>query len=287
MQSQHLSDPEMRRVHEALEAFRVGTGTEALTFEGRLARENGWSLAFAHRVMDEYRRFLFLARFAGHEVTPSDEVDQAWHLHLTYTRSYWEDLCGQVLGRPLHHGPTRGGVSEDARYEGAYARTLASYERFFGEPAPADVWPAGEERFQDARRFRRIDTSRVWLLPRPGRRGALLASALLSLAAWGCVPASGPPLLSVGAGAFIFFAIFSFIMVFVILATVSASKRGSMGRGGRRGGRRGGHGRHDWGGSAMLHDHDSDDGFDRSSSGFDSSGCGSSGCGGGCGGGGD
>ncbi|MEK6230809.1 MAG: hypothetical protein N2A42_03075 [Luteolibacter sp.] len=35
--------------------------------------------------MTEYKRFVALAMLAGHPVTPSEEVDQAWHLHLVYT----------------------------------------------------------------------------------------------------------------------------------------------------------------------------------------------------------
>ena len=59
----------------------------------RLASENGWSREYAVRVMQEYRRFAFLAVAAGHPVSPSDAVDQAWHLHLVYTRSYWDEFC--------------------------------------------------------------------------------------------------------------------------------------------------------------------------------------------------
>ncbi|MEZ6192343.1 MAG: hypothetical protein R3C45_13785 [Phycisphaerales bacterium] len=51
-------------------------------------------------MVNEYRRFCYLAIAAGHTVTPSDEVDQAWHLHLLYTRDYWEDFCPNVLGTP-------------------------------------------------------------------------------------------------------------------------------------------------------------------------------------------
>ena len=78
------------------------------------------------RAIEEYKRFVFLAMAAGHPVTPLDEVDQVWHLHLCYTRSYWEDLCGEVLRAPLHHGPTRGGAAERARFDDQYRRTLAS-----------------------------------------------------------------------------------------------------------------------------------------------------------------
>ena len=78
-----------------------------LSFSQRLARENGWTHHFAKRVVEEYKRFMFLAVATGHPVTPSEQVDQAWHLHLVYTGSYWKDFCGNVLGQPVHHGPTQ------------------------------------------------------------------------------------------------------------------------------------------------------------------------------------
>ena len=92
-------------------------------------------------MIGEYKRFCFLAATAGHPVTPSDAVDQAWHLHLTYSRDYWERFCPEILGRPLHHGPTEGGGAEQQLYFAQYAQTLKSYERIFGERAPADLWP--------------------------------------------------------------------------------------------------------------------------------------------------
>src|SRR5690242_10295867 len=53
-----------------------------MPFSCRLARDNGWSHDYACRVIAEYKRFCYLALVAGHPVTPSEEVDQAWHLHL-------------------------------------------------------------------------------------------------------------------------------------------------------------------------------------------------------------
>ena len=109
-----------------LESFAVDVPDVDLSFTRRLARENGWSHAFAERAVREYLRFVWLAMRAGHPVTPSPAVDEVWHLHLCYTRSYWDELCGKVLGRPLHHQPTRGGAAEDAKFHDQYARTLAS-----------------------------------------------------------------------------------------------------------------------------------------------------------------
>lgn len=147
-----------------IESLAIDPPGAALSFVARLARENGWSLAHAHRVDREYRRFLFLAATAPHPVTPSDAVDQAWHLHLAYTRSYWEDLCGAILGRPLHHGPTAGGGAEDQRYRAQYAATLDRYRNAFGTPPPRDIWPSLAERFIG--RFVRVDRSRTWIVPR-------------------------------------------------------------------------------------------------------------------------
>ncbi|MEN1681472.1 MAG: hypothetical protein AAGJ46_17970 [Planctomycetota bacterium] len=166
------SDPLWTRI----DALELDDETATLTFSRRLARENGWSHAFARRVIDEYKRFVYLAMTAGHEVTPSDEVDQAWHLHLTYTRSYWQDLCGTVLGQPLHHGPTKGGEAEGARFEDQYERTLASYPDAFGEAPPPDIWPPAEVRFGEAAYFVRINTRR--------RRPALWGSTLRSPGHW-------------------------------------------------------------------------------------------------------
>ena len=129
------------RLWERIEAFAIDDGAAALPFAARLAVENSWPRDYADRVIAEYKRFLYLAMTAGHMVTPSKHVDEAWHLHLTYTRSYWDRLCGEVLGRPLHHEPTRGGEEEDAKFAGLYLRTLESYERAFGEAPPADIWP--------------------------------------------------------------------------------------------------------------------------------------------------
>ena len=151
----------------SIEKFEFDLPDVELPFSARLARDNGWSSDFAHRVIDEYRRFLYLSAVAGHTVSPSDEVDQVWHLHLTYTSSYWYDLCEGVLGWPLHHGPTQGGEAEQKTYTNLYEATLESYERIFGVEPPTDIWPPSEQRFGDAPNFERLNRKRHWVIKKP------------------------------------------------------------------------------------------------------------------------
>jgi hypothetical protein len=128
-------------LYDRLVRFPIDDGEPAQRFEDRLAEEQRWSSDFARRTTAEYRRFLLLAATAAEPVTPSQIIDEAWHLHLTYTRSYWDRLCGEVLGKPLHHDPARGGPDEATKFRHQYDRTLAAYRTVFGEEPPADVWP--------------------------------------------------------------------------------------------------------------------------------------------------
>lgn len=114
--------------------------TAPVDFLARLCREQRYTPVFGARVVDEYRRFIYLAMIADHVVSPSKAVDHAWHLHLLYTRSYWDRLCAGVLGRPLHHTPSKGGA-DDVVYRDFYRRTKTTYERTFAAPPPRDIWP--------------------------------------------------------------------------------------------------------------------------------------------------
>mgnify|MGYP000681002662 CR=1 FL=1 len=138
----------------------------ALPFSARLARDNNWTLSFAKRAIEEYKKFVFLAVTAGHPVTPSDEVDEVWHLHLLYTRSYWDEFC-KILGRPLHHSPTLGGTQEGRKFRAWYENTLNAYSKVFGSAAPADIWPDPDRRFAGVSECRRINTRVFWVIPKP------------------------------------------------------------------------------------------------------------------------
>jgi hypothetical protein len=159
----------------------IGPSDASLSFAARLARENRWDAAYAERVIGEYKRFCYLAMTAGQEVTPSDAVDQAWHLHLTYSRDYWQEFCPQVLGADLHHGPTQGGPVERGRFYHQYAATLAAYETAFGSAPPSDIWPGAQRRFTVDPRGVRINLYHDIVVP---RRVALALGLSLIAGGW-------------------------------------------------------------------------------------------------------
>lgn len=105
---QQFINSQQSEIYQRIQAFSLDAVDAHLPFSKRLARDNGWTIEYSQRVIDEYKKFIFLAIVAGHPVTPSDQVDQVWHLHLLYTRSYWEDFCLNVLPTQLHHSPTQG-----------------------------------------------------------------------------------------------------------------------------------------------------------------------------------
>ncbi len=182
-----MKNPEL---HSRLQEFVFDLPGTELPLVARLARENGWTRRYADRVLAEYRRFVYLGATCGHPVTPSDEVDQAWHLHMLYTESYWERMCGEVLGFAFHHGPTRGGKAEGAKFNDWYVATLEAYRREFGSEPPADIWPTASQRFSMRNSYVRVNLADNIVLSRPRLRryglGALAGTSVL--VAFGCTP---------------------------------------------------------------------------------------------------
>lgn len=256
-----LSNPELWR---KIEAFQIDGGNSSLTFAARLARENGWTIKFAERVVGEYKRFVYLAMEAGHRVTPSEHVDQAWHLHMLYTHSYWERMSA-ILPRALMHTPTKGGEFEDAKFDDWYERTREAYEREFGSEPAREIWPDSGTRFGHDLQWRRVNTDDCWVLPKRRVLGvvAVLAAGVGMTA---CGVGATSIIAAQGTGTNDFWFVVGVFVVLLAIVVVIASIT-------RRGGGPGNGGGSWFGGGG-------------GSSGCGDSGCGGGGCGGGgCGGG--
>lgn len=141
------SDPEL---WNRILAYNLDQPAVSLPFSARLAHENGWTLAFSLQAIEEYKKFIYLICVSSETLTPSQEIDEVWHLHLVYTLGYWDDFCAKTLGREIHHSPTEGGTAENAKFRQAYQRTKERYAEEFDAEPPPDIWLSAEIRFNEA-----------------------------------------------------------------------------------------------------------------------------------------
>jgi len=167
-----------------IQQFPLDEANIAQPFSKRLAQENGWTPAYALRVVAEYKKFVFLSCISPTGASPSHPVDAAWHLHLTYTKAYWGTFCRDTLGRELHHAPTKGGQHENQHHRSIYEVTLQLYRDQFGQEPPADIWPASGTRLP-ARDQVLVDRQTHWIWPKPGsvarKRASLVGLVLVAL----------------------------------------------------------------------------------------------------------
>ncbi len=116
-------------------------GTAAVPFSVKLASSENWSIEFTKRAIEEYKKFILLCCISEKGASPSRTVDEVWHLHLTYTQSYWIDFCRNTLGKDIHHYPSAGGDLENHKHLEWYKETLQLYHTVFGAGPPVDIWP--------------------------------------------------------------------------------------------------------------------------------------------------
>ena len=163
---------------EKIMAFEIAPDNDVFSFKARLCRENNWSDEYADLCINEYKRFIYLAAVSNQQITPSDAVDQVWHLHMLYTKSYWNELCLNILKSPLHHNPTKGGDIEKNRFIRQYQDTLKQYKYTFQETPPEDIWPEPQERFKDVDKFVRINAADITLVDKSKTTSLLVAIIL-------------------------------------------------------------------------------------------------------------
>jgi hypothetical protein len=149
---------------EKISQFPIDKTDVKLSFSQRLARANGFSESFARKIVEEYKKFLFLCCVSEQPVTPSNFVDLAWHLHLTYTKSYWNDLCENTLQQEIHHTPTEGGKFEKLKYKSYYEYTLELYKTKFNENPDFEIWEKTQNRFE--LNFINVDKRNHWIIPK-------------------------------------------------------------------------------------------------------------------------
>lgn len=156
----------MQTLWQRILDYQIDNGNAVFPFSKRLQAENGWQEAYAQRVITEYKRFMYLVCVSPTAITPSDQVDQAWHLHMLYTADYWKKFCGEVLQREVHHTPTQGGKAERMKYQNLYAQTREAYLQHFQQEPPVDIWLPVEARFSP-QTFERVNLDTHWVVRKP------------------------------------------------------------------------------------------------------------------------
>lgn len=157
--------PDEQTLYTNIGRFDLDDPAADFPFSVKLAWEYQWTVMYTYRAMQEYKKFMFLVAIAGQELSPSTVVDRVWHLHLLYTRSYWDEFCGKILNKPIHHFPGLGGIGESLKYYNQYCRTLELYLNYFGTP-PGDIWNQPKFRSEGVL-FQWIDRNRYWLIQKP------------------------------------------------------------------------------------------------------------------------
>jgi uncharacterized protein (TIGR04222 family) len=133
-------------------------------FSKKLMHEQKLTSTLTQRTIAEYKKFIFLVLVEPQGASPSQKVDEVWHLHITFTKNY-ADFCEQIAGNFIHHNPSKGGAEEVNRHALWYKDTLIAYVRHFDAPPPPDIWdyPAGflpENYLRDNSQFTKPTT--VW-----------------------------------------------------------------------------------------------------------------------------
>jgi hypothetical protein len=140
----NVTHSELAKTLQKMQTFSIDGQATGRTFSAKLQDQQGWSHQFTHRAIEEYKRFMVLAAVSAVEVTPSQIVDEVWHLHLQYTRNYRDEMCGKILGKHIDHNPGNGVETEEARFSSQYLNTLLLYASVFGEAPPKDIWHFSE-----------------------------------------------------------------------------------------------------------------------------------------------
>ncbi|MGL4632231.1 MAG: hypothetical protein ACRCVT_13600 [Leadbetterella sp.] len=168
-----------RELWQKIQDFQFDKPNVKLTFVKRLSRENNFTEAFTNEIIEEYRKYIFLCCISNEPNTPSHYVDLVWHLHLTYTKSYWIDLCKNTLGKDIHHNPTEGGKTESDKFKKYYSKTLYLYTIKFRTKPPVHIWQNEVERFKV--RPIVVNKNTHWIIPKLVFPNVRLHLTLISL----------------------------------------------------------------------------------------------------------
>lgn len=95
-----------------------------------------WTLTYASQVAYEYECFMLL-RSINNKLSPSDDIDKFWHLHLLNPIFYY-NYCNEQFNKIIDHCPADS-FDKHAR-EQRLTNTKNEYKKKFGDFACPNVW---------------------------------------------------------------------------------------------------------------------------------------------------
>lgn len=132
----------------------ISIDNDSEDFISRVMKENLWSREYTLRVIEEYKKFIWLSTIMY--VSPSHQIDQVWHTHILYTKDYTE-MCMKLKGKYIHHNPTSSKEKSERKAD-PYFDTLRKYEDYFGS-VPEDIWRL------KASHYVYLDINQLWVIP--------------------------------------------------------------------------------------------------------------------------
>jgi hypothetical protein len=128
-----------RRLWHRLEGYSFHERPLTRSLVDRLAEETGHPIDVCYTLVEEYRRFMYLAGSSSENLSPSPIVEMVWRMHTEDTQAYYDDFCPRILGRTLYR-PEGEGENLPFQDDPDYIRTLELYAQEFGRP-DVKYWP--------------------------------------------------------------------------------------------------------------------------------------------------
>lgn len=172
--------PEQKSLYGQIARFKLDEPDVPWPFSVRLAWQYRWSNTFTHRAIREYKKFIFLIMASEQPLSPATVIDRVWHHHILYTQSYWNDFCGQLLKRQIHHNPGRGIESDATSYYHQCAQAITLYQQYFNAPPPTDIWNEPQRQVESLD-YQWVNRAGHWVIPKPKLSLGFLNSAFVSI----------------------------------------------------------------------------------------------------------
>lgn len=128
-----------RRLWHRLEGYSFHERPLTQSLVDRLVEETGHPVDVCYTLVEEYRRFMYLAGSSSENLAPSPIVDMVWQMHTEDTVAYYEDFCPRILGRTIYR-PEGDSAPPPFQDDPDYIRTLEYYAQEFGRPQ-VQYWP--------------------------------------------------------------------------------------------------------------------------------------------------